>query len=181
VDIPGEQAEAIAEPGGEPVTVGDSTAVAVRRAGLGRTVAVVSMAALAIIAVSAFFLHGSRAAATGRTAIAVLDFRDLGDSEDAWIGTAAPVLLRTEMEAGKRLRAIPAESVNRMLRELPIRETLNLDPATLLRIRKDVGADLVLVGTYLEERNSAGGAVRFDISVLDTRSGATVATLIETG
>jgi DNA-binding winged helix-turn-helix (wHTH) protein/tetratricopeptide (TPR) repeat protein/TolB-like protein len=147
-----------------------------------RFAAIVSLAAAAIVALT-YWLAGhasSTAALAERKSIAVLDFRNLrGDPAEGWIGTAVPALLRTEIEGGKRLRTISSENVDRMVVELPVREAPNLNPALLLRIRKDVGADLVLAGSYLVERPA--GRLRLDITVLDTRTGAPVATLIETG
>lgn len=147
-----------------------------------RTVVIALLAAVAIIAPSYWLAERGPIQPPERRSIAVLDFRNLkGDQEEAWIGTAVAALLRTEIEAGKRLRAISAENVDRMVVELPLREAPNLSSAVLLRIRKDVGADLVLSGAYFVEQQPSVGPLRLDITVLDTRTGATVATLIETG
>ena len=53
----------------------------------------------------------------------------------------------TELTAGEQLRAIPAESVARMKIELALPEMDSLSQDSLVRIRKNLGTDLVVVGS----------------------------------
>ncbi len=122
--------------------------------------------------------HGTGA----RPSVAVLGFRNLsGLPETAWLSTALSEMLTTELAAGGKLRAIPGENVARMRIELAVADTSGLARNTLERIRRNVGSDLVVSGSYTGLGARAGGRIRLDLRVEDTVTGELIASIAETG
>ena len=106
-------------------------------------------------------------AARARRSVAVLGFKDLaGRPETAWLSTAVSEMLRTELGAGSELRTVPGETVARMKLELSLADADSLARDTLARIRSNLGADFVVVGSYLAQ----GGKLRLDLRVQETAS-----------
>jgi len=94
-------------------------------------------------------LNGQSTLVSPRRSVAVLGFRNLsGDSRDAWLSTAFADWLATELSAGDQIRTVAAENIARMKLELPLPELDSLGPESLSRIRKDLGSDLVVAGSY---------------------------------
>jgi serine/threonine protein kinase/Tfp pilus assembly protein PilF len=140
-----------------------------------------------------------------RRSVAVFGFKNVSDRVDArWLSTALTEMLTTELVVGDRLRAIPAENVTRSKIELGLPNVLaelqpngspsvaRVDPAglaaadmfsreTLERIRRNLGADLVLLGSYLAQGQKAGDKLRLDLRVQDTVSGETIVSVSEDG
>jgi tetratricopeptide (TPR) repeat protein/tRNA A-37 threonylcarbamoyl transferase component Bud32/TolB-like protein len=122
------------------------------------------------------------AARAPRRAIAVLGFRNTaGRPADAWMSTALSEMLTTELAAGEKLRAVPSESVARMRVDLSLPEADTLAKDTLARVRQNVGADVVLLGSYLVLGPEAGAPVRVDLRLQDTTAGETIAVVSEKG
>lgn len=125
---------------------------------------------------------GSAAQVSPRASVAVLGFTNLsGDAREAWLSTAFSDWLTTELTAGEQVRAIPAESVARMKMELALPEVGSLGRESLVRIRKNLGTDYVIAGSYALLGEKADGPVRLDLRLQDTRSGETTAAISETG
>jgi tetratricopeptide (TPR) repeat protein len=110
--------------------------------------------------------------------VAVLGFRNLGRPESAWLSTAISEMLRTELAAGEKVRTVPGESVARMKMELALAEADSLAADSLARIRSNLGADLVVLGSYL---SLSGGRVRLDLRLQETRQGEVLVTAAEEG
>ncbi len=150
-------------------------------------------AALVLAAAAGFFALRMRQAdrtsgpapATARTprrAIAVLGFKNLAGRPDAaWVSTALSEMLTTELAAGEKLRAIPSEDVARMRIDLALPEADTLGRETLARVRANLGADLVLLGSYLATGPDPGGALRVDLRLQDAAAGETIAVVSEKG
>jgi len=127
-------------------------------------------------------LGGSSAPLGPRSSVAVLGFTNLsGDPREAWLSTAFSDWLTTELTAGEQVRAIPAESVARMKLELALPDVDSLGPQSLIRIRKDLGTDYVIAGSYARVGDMADGPLRLDLRLQDTRSGETVGAISEAG
>src|SRR5467141_3740753 len=117
-----------------------------------------------------------------RQSVAVLGFKNLsGDTQEAWLSTALSDWLMTELAAGEHVRAIPAESVARMKMELALPDVDSLSRDSLTRIRKNLGTDYVVVGSYATLGPKSEGQVRLDLRLQDTRSGETVGAISEAG
>jgi tetratricopeptide (TPR) repeat protein/TolB-like protein len=114
-----------------------------------------------------------------RRSVAVLGFKNLsGQPEAAWLSTALAEMLTTELAAGGRLRTIPGENIARMKIELSLPEVESLAPDTLARVGRNVGTDLVLLGSYLR---LPGDQVRLDLRIQDVVAGETLAAMAENG
>ncbi len=115
---------------------------------------------------------------TARRSVAVLGFRNLsGRPEDAWLSTALAEMLTTELAAGEQLRTIPGENVSRMKQDLSLPEADSFSRDTLNRIRKHLGSDLIVLGTFLE----SGNQIRLDFRLQDAVAGETLASFSENG
>lgn len=119
---------------------------------------------------------------TARPAVAVLGFKNLaGKPETNWLSTALSEMLTTELAAGEKLRTVSGENVARAKIDLALPEADSYAGDTLARIRKNLGADYVVLGSYLDLGQAAGGQVRLDLRLQDARAGSTLAGVSETG
>jgi DNA-binding winged helix-turn-helix (wHTH) protein/tetratricopeptide (TPR) repeat protein len=127
-------------------------------------------------------LNGQSALVNPRRSVAVLGFRNLsGNPHDAWLSTAFADWLATELSAGDQLRTVGAENIARMKMELQLPEMDSLGPDSLSRIRKDLGSDLVVAGSYAMLGKESNGQIRLDVRLLDTHTGETLFATSETG
>lgn len=146
-----------------------------------------AVAALALLGIAgtAFYARNaltSSLAQNPRPSVAVLGFQNLsGRPSEGWLSTALADWLRTELAMGGQVRAIPAAAVARMRLELPLPNVGSLDRPTLARIRRNLGADLVVTGSYAVLGTGPGAPVRLDLQLEDARKGAVLAAFPEVG
>jgi eukaryotic-like serine/threonine-protein kinase len=129
-----------------------------------------------------FRTHGIKryavAPVKGRRSVAVLGFKNFsGTTQTAWLSTALSEMLTTELAAGEKLRAIPGENVARMKIDLSLPDTDSLAQDTLQSVYKNLGSDLVVVGSYLD----VGGQIRIDLHLQDATKGETLIAVSEAG
>ena len=116
-----------------------------------------------------------------RRAVAILPFKNLSrDARNEWISPTLEEMLRTELAAGGTLRIVPGEQVAQALRELDLPAADGFGEATLARIRRKLGSDLVVLGAFLASP-APDGALRVDVRVQDCRAGETLVEFAETG
>ncbi len=119
---------------------------------------------------------------TARPAVAVLGFRNLAGRADVqWLSIALSEMLTTEVGAAEKMRTVPGENVNRMKTELSLADADSYNAETLARIRKNVGADIVVAGSYVTVGEGDGATLRVDIRIQDARQGQTLSLVSETG
>jgi eukaryotic-like serine/threonine-protein kinase len=127
------------------------------------------------------FLHrgAARSAAVSaapvkpRRSVAVLGFKNVSERQDeAWLSTALAEMLTTELAAGEQLRAIPGENVARMKINLSLPEADSFGQDTLERIRKNLNADEIVLGSYVP---LGRGQIRVDLRLQNTRAGEILA------
>lgn len=117
-----------------------------------------------------------------RRSVAVLGFKNVsGHLDEDWLSTALAETMDSELAAGGQLRTIPGESVARMRTDLALPEADSYAPDTLQEIRKNLGADLVIEGSYIALQSTASAQIRVDVRMQDTQSGEIVAAVVETG
>jgi serine/threonine protein kinase/tetratricopeptide (TPR) repeat protein len=117
-----------------------------------------------------------------RRAVAVLGFQDLSPrAQTAWLSTALAEMLATELGQSQRLRAVAGQEVARMKRELALADADGLNRDELARVRRDLDAELVLLGSYTALESTSAKPLRLDLRVQDTASGDTVAAVAEVG
>jgi serine/threonine protein kinase/tetratricopeptide (TPR) repeat protein len=118
---------------------------------------------------------------SARRSVAILGFKNLSDRSDtAWVSTALSEMLAAELAAGEKLRPVPGETVARMKIDLGLRDRANLSSETLAQVRKNLGNDFVVVGSYFDLGKDSGGEIRLDVRVEDAAKGETIATVSET-
>jgi len=116
-----------------------------------------------------------------RRSVAVMGFKNLAQRTDAaWLSSGLSEMVRAELAAGDGLRLIAGENVERAKLELGLDEGATLAADTLARLRTNLGTDLVVMGSYLAMPEPTERLVLV-LSVQDTASGETVATLREPG
>lgn len=117
-----------------------------------------------------------------RPSVAILGFKNLSSRPDtAWISTALSEMLTTELAAGEQLRTVPDETVARTKIDLGLADVESLSRDTLTQVRKNLGSDFVVLGSYLDPGKDNGGAIRLNLRLEDTLNGETVAAVSETG
>jgi eukaryotic-like serine/threonine-protein kinase len=117
-----------------------------------------------------------------RRSVAVVGFKNLtGDPQHAWLSVALSDWLSAELGLGDQLRVIPEDNIARMKIELALPPVDSLGSDNLLRIRQNLGSDLVVIGSYASLTNPSGGNVRVDVHLQDTATGETIATISQTG
>ena len=126
--------------------------------------------------------NGISGARVRRRAVAVMGFKNLSDkTETGWLSTALSEMLGTDLAAGEQLRIISGEDVARAKIDLTLPETDSYAADTLARIHQNLGADYVVVGSYVDMGQAAGAQVRLDLRLQDTGRGSMVAAVSETG
>jgi eukaryotic-like serine/threonine-protein kinase len=117
-----------------------------------------------------------------RRSVAIMGFANVaGDSRNLWLSTAFTEMLATELAAGDHLRTIAGEHVARAKLELSVSNEDSYAPDTLSRIRKDLGCDYVVTGSYLAVGEAENGKLRLDVRVQDAANGDTVANIAVVG
>jgi tetratricopeptide (TPR) repeat protein len=125
---------------------------------------------------------GKSAVTAARRSVVVLGFQNLSNRPDsAWLSTALAEMLDSELGQGGQLRSLGGEEVARVKAELGLRRMDGLGLETLRRIRRDVDADLVVVGAYATVDDDARRRLRIDLRVLDAQSGEAIAQVAEAG
>ncbi len=118
-------------------------------------------------------------AAKARPSVAVLGFKNVsGRSDLAWLSTALSEMLTTELAAGEQLRTIPGENVARARISLSLPEADSFGKETLMKIRKNLSADSVVLGSYIPVGR---GQIRLDLRLQDALAGQTLAAVFEKG
>jgi tetratricopeptide (TPR) repeat protein/tRNA A-37 threonylcarbamoyl transferase component Bud32 len=126
--------------------------------------------------------HARAASVSVRRSVAVLGFKNLsGKSDEAWLATALSEMLNTELAAGEKLRTISGEDVAHTKNDLSLSDTDSLGRDSLARLRKNLGIDYVVLGSYLDLGKEAGGQIRLDLRLQDAIAGETIASVSQTG
>ena len=114
-----------------------------------------------------------------RRTVAVLNLKNsTSRPEAAWLSTALPDMLTTELAAGEKLHTIPGEEVAQMKINFSLPDTDTLSAQTLSQVSKILGADLVVLGSYVA---LPGGKLRVDLHLQDVAAGETLVSVKETG
>jgi len=116
----------------------------------------------------------------GRRSVAILGFQNTSRRSDtAWLSTALSEILATELAAGGKLRLIPGDNVARTKRGLRIPDTDSLSKPTLQALRNNLGADFIVIGSYLDTGDDKR-PVRYELRLQDAVFGKTIASMVET-
>ncbi len=117
-----------------------------------------------------------------RRSVAVLGFRNLsGRPEEGWLSTALAEMLSTELEAGEKLRLVPGEDIARTKLDFPLADADSLSRDTLARVHKNLGSDLIVLGSYTTLGEKPDTRIRLDLHLQDTVAGETIADVAVVG
>lgn len=148
-------------------------------------IAIASVVLLLIIGLSLYFsLRHKTAPETAvkpsrRRTVAVLNLKNsTSRSEAAWLSTAIPEMLTTELAAGEKLRTITGDQVAQMKMNLSLADSDILSSQELVQVGRALGADLIVLGSYV---SLAGGKLRVDLHLQDAAAGETLVSVKETG
>src|SRR5580700_8127449 len=115
----------------------------------------------------------------GRPSVAVLGFKNVsGRPEEAWVSTALSEMLTTELAVGEQLRTVPGENVARIKIDLSLPDADTYGKDTLAKIRKNLGTDEVVLGSYVPLEK---GQIRVDLRLQSTADGETLAVVSKKG
>lgn len=134
-----------------------------------------------LLAVGSYWLFRGKAtpAIHRRRTVAVLNIRNATSRPDvAWLSTALPEMLTTELGAGETLRTITEEQVAQMKMSMSVPDSDTLPVQALAQIGKTLGADLVVLGSYVALAN---GQLRVDLHLQDVTAGETLVSVAQTG
>lgn len=108
-----------------------------------------------------------------RRSVAVLGFSNLSGQQDlGWLSTALAQMMSTELAAGQKLRIIPGESVSEARVEFGISSVDSLAPDTLAKLRKRLGVDYIVLGSYVEVgTGSKEPQLRLDVRLQNAATG----------
>jgi eukaryotic-like serine/threonine-protein kinase len=117
-----------------------------------------------------------------RRSVAVLGFKNVsGRADAAWLSTGLSEMLTTELGAGGQIRTVAEENVSRAKMDLSLSDVDSLAGDTLARVRKNLGADFVVLGSYVVLGDQNDGQFRVDLRLQDARNGETIGVVSETG
>jgi len=88
-------------------------------------------------------------------------------------------MLTAELAAGEKLLTISGENVARVKNDLSLPETDSLAADTLARVRKNLGSDFVVLGSYLDLGD--GSEIRVDLRMQDAKTGQIVSIVTRRG
>jgi tetratricopeptide (TPR) repeat protein len=135
---------------------------------------------VAVGAAGSWYYYAQARKGAMRRSMAVLGFKNItgADAGLSWLSTAFSEILTMDLEGG-RIRTIPVDRVAEMRRDLGLTESDGFSRDQLRRVRRRIGADLVVAGAYTSLGN--GGQIRLDLRVQDARSGETISTVSQIG
>jgi len=141
-------------------------------------------AAVLILAVAWTVASRRKLALVSGTTLAVVGFRDLSPRRtEGWVGTALTEMLAADLGSGERgapLRLIPSGDVASMRRDLGLRLDAPMGRAELARIRRHLGNEWVIVGSYLLLQGE-DPPLRVEALLRDAETGETIATVTRRG
>lgn len=126
----------------------------------------------------------ARPAAGPRRSLAVLGLSNVsGRGDVAWVGTALAEMLASDLASGETLRIVPGQEVVRARTDLGLtgEDLRELAGDALLRVRRSLGADLFLFGSYTVLAGGEQPLLRIDLRVQDAASGQILASGSATG
>ncbi len=148
-------------------------------AGIASTIVVV--AALAVWRLAPHDVPAATADSSGH-ALAIVAFNNLSqNAKDAWLAPALGEMLATEIAASSRIHALPDELVRPARDDLAAPLAGGYAAQSLAVLRKRLGADYVLSGSYLVSGSGDEAHLRLDLALQDARDGRAVASLAREG
>lgn len=127
--------------------------------------------------------RGSTAAAAAtatklRLSVVVLELRSRSPgTETGWLQSALPAMLTSELAAGGKLRVLRGDTVAQAQRSLSFQEDGGLRRGDLERLHAVLGADRVVLGSYLP----VGDEIRLNLRIVRVPEADTLSSVAEAG
>ncbi|HET8940522.1 MAG TPA: protein kinase [Rudaea sp.] len=150
------------------------------RSGIGAAAAVVA------VVVAAGMIELRQRAQVGPitpgSSMAIVDFNNLSqNTNNAWLAPALAEMLATQLAQSGKLHALPDELVRPARADLAAPLAGGYAPKSLAMLRKRLGTDYVLSGSYLVSGKGGDARLHLDLALQDARNGAAVANVAQTG
>ena len=116
-----------------------------------------------------------------RPSVAVLGFKNLTAADVSWLSEALTEYLTTELASGSALRTIPSEDVSAAKTDLSLAPASAYGKATLERVKKILGTDYVVAGSYSAAGSTPSDPIEMDVWLQNASSGETVSTFQGSG
>jgi serine/threonine-protein kinase len=112
------------------------------------------------------------------TSMAIVDFNNLSqNAESAWLSPALAEMLATQLATGGKVHVLPDELVRSARIGLAAPMAGGYAMKSLATLRKRIGADYVLSGSYFVSGAGGDAKVRLDLALQDARGGTAKAVL----
>jgi tetratricopeptide (TPR) repeat protein len=106
------------------------------------------------------------------TSMAIVDFNNLSqNAESAWLSPALAEMLATQLATGGKVHVLPDELVRSARMGLAAPMAGGYAMQSLSTLRKRLGADYVLSGSYLVSGSAGDAKLRLDLALQDARGG----------
>jgi DNA-binding winged helix-turn-helix (wHTH) protein/tetratricopeptide (TPR) repeat protein len=120
--------------------------------------------------------HSAPASGHPGHTVALVGFTNLSrNPKDAWLAPALSEMLGSELSVADNVQVVPDELVRDASADLSAPAAGGYSTPTLARLRQRLDADYVISGSYLVAGSADTAALRVDIALQDTRSGALLA------
>jgi serine/threonine protein kinase/tetratricopeptide (TPR) repeat protein len=149
---------------------------------------IIVASAFVVLAIAAFSYRHFRHTPSEQTAakainrrrtVAVLNLKNsTARPESAWLSTGIAEMLTTELGAGEQLRTVTGDEIAQMKMNLALGDSDSLPPQILSQVGRALGADLVVLGSYVD---LPGGNLRVDLHLKDVAGGETLLSVAQTG
>ncbi|HEX7915834.1 tetratricopeptide repeat protein, partial [Rudaea sp.] len=150
------------------------------RSEVGAVALIAVIVAAAVLAV--FRERQMRGFAGANASVAIADFRNLSTDKNVdWLAAALTDMLATELAEGARMHALPDELVRAARDGLVAPAAGGYAATSLATLRKRLGADYVLSGSYLVSGAPGEGRLRLDLALQDARNGTALANVAQSG
>jgi serine/threonine-protein kinase len=143
--------------------------------------AIATVAAIGIAAL-VFELRERPLAPPKGASLAIVDFNNLSKGpENAWLAPALGEMLATELASSGDVHVLPDELVRPARSDLAVPLAGGYARQSLATLRKRLGADYVLSGSYIVSGATPDAKLRFDVALQDARTGRAVVNIAQTG
>jgi class 3 adenylate cyclase/tetratricopeptide (TPR) repeat protein len=154
---------------------------------LGVAAAMLHILGIAVLNYRAYVQRKTREAAglpasvNARRSVAVFGFKNLGKADADPLSVVLSEMFSAELAAGEQLRTITGEEIAYAKMDLSLPDSTTYSADTLVRIRKRLAADIVIVGSYMVRDDAEIGRIWLDLSAQDTNTGNTICTASRVG
>jgi serine/threonine-protein kinase len=156
--------------------------VFMRRHRAGSAAGLAVVLTVAAIVIVGWLTHPFTPAIPENAALAIVDFHNMSqDREVDWIAPALAEMLGTELAQGSRMHQLPDDLVRSARRDLGSPAAAGYSAKSLAMLRKRIGTDYVLSGSYRVSGAPDDKRLRVDLALQDARDGTAIATVAQSG